>query len=435
MDKEDASKLDYWAATDVGKQRNHNEDNFLVDSELKLFIVADGMGGHAAGEVASSLCVQHIRERLLQKRAVIDQYVHDPSRDRAQLLQVLEATVQSACSTIFDHAQSDTQKRGMGTTCSLLLLVGANGFLAHVGDSRIYLIRQGQVHQLSEDHSLVNALIRRGSLNKNDNIDQSPYAQFKNAVTRAVGVYPSVEVDTFGFDVLPNDEFLICSDGLHAYLDEKKVISTLEQKSAQEATQAFIDHANAQGGQDNITSIVVRVGQIDADERRTKEVRLRLEVLKGMPIFRYLNYKELVKVMNITSVRHASDGETLFREGEEADEFFIILNGKVRLYKADALLTELGRGAHFGEMSLIDNTHRSASAKASGNARLLVLRRNDFYGIIRNENRVSVKLLWSLVQVLAQRLRKTTADLSEARAEASLPDFTEQVFFDEQDLI
>ena len=211
-------ELTFAAGTDVGRQREHNEDNFLVDKKLRLFMVADGMGGHAAGEVASGIAVHAVRDALYEKRALIDAYRDDATAEQtSEVLRALEQAVQAACAAVFARAQAEPDKRGMGTTTTALLIAGSaerpRGFIAHVGDSRVYLSRQGQCHALTEDHLLLNELVRRGKLNKSE-IDGSPYRQYKNSVTRAVGVYASVEVDTFDFDILPGDRFLICSDGL-----------------------------------------------------------------------------------------------------------------------------------------------------------------------------------------------------------------------------
>lgn len=424
-------QVKFWASTDDGKQRDHNEDNFLVDKHLRLFVVADGMGGHAAGEVASSLCVRRVRDAVVANRDLIERFGSGQGGDRTEILRILEHSVQSACSSIYERAQQQPEKRGMGTTCTLLLLAGHRGFIAHVGDSRIYLMRQRQVHQLSEDHSLINELVKRGKV-KLEEIDDSPYKDYKNAVTRAVGVYESVEVDTLDFDVLPGDQFMLCSDGLHHYLDEDaKIIDILAGEDVKAATEAFIELANEGGGHDNITSVVVRVDEGDEVDARTKDISLKIEVLKGMPLFKYLNYKELVALMNITKVRDFDDGGLIIREGDNADEMFIILDGTVRLHKDEAFITYLKRGDHFGEMALVDSAPRSASASAEGHARLLALDRAAFYEIIRNENQLSTKILWSVVQVLVKRLRKTTADLSGARLEASLPDLTDDLVFED----
>jgi len=393
--------------------------------------VADGMGGHAAGEVASSLCVRKVRDAVAESRDLIERFAGgDRTVDRGEVLRLLERAVQTSCSAIYERAKREPEKRGMGTTCSLLMLVGDRGFIAHVGDSRIYLTRQGQVHQLSEDHSLVNELVRRGKL-KLEDIDSSPYKDYKNAVTRAVGVYESVEVDTLDFDVLPGDQFLLCSDGLHAYLDDKNILGTLAREDVKDVTKAFIELANSGGGHDNITNVVIRVLPAEQGDQRSQELNLKIEVLKGMPIFRYLNYKELVRVMNITEVRMYKEHELIIKEGTPGEELFILLEGQVRLHKDETYIASIKRGDHFGEMALLDRGPRSASASAETDARLLLIRRKDFYDIIKNESKLSVKLLWSFLQVLTQRLRKTTADLSGARFEASLPDLTEEALFEE----
>ena len=164
-------ELTFAAATDVGRQRTHNEDNFLIDKKLRLFLVADGMGGHAAGEVASSIAVHEIRDAVHANRDLLDRYRADEAGGGAlEILQMLEHAVQTACSTVHGRAQVEADKRGMGTTASVLLIAGApdhlRGFIAHVGDSRIYLARQSQSHQLTEDHPRMNELGRPGKLER-----------------------------------------------------------------------------------------------------------------------------------------------------------------------------------------------------------------------------------------------------------------------------
>lgn len=415
-------ELTFAAATDVGKHRNHNEDNFLIDKKLRLFIVADGMGGHAAGEVASSVAVHKVRDIIHENRDLVEAYRVDSSQvDSVQVLQILEHAIQAACSTLHERAQAESEKRGMGTTTSVLLIAGADdklrGFIAHVGDSRIYLIRQAQCHQLTEDHSLLNELIKRGKVKKGQ-IHKSPYARFKNAVTRAVGVYPSVEVDTLDFDILPGDSFLLCSDGMYMYLEDEDVPGLMAQADMVKLPDRLIDLANEKGGSDNITAMVVRVSDTtrapDADER-AEELSLKLDVLKSMHLFRHLSYKELVRIMNVTHTEDCPAGSYLFREGERGSDMFIVLSGTIRLDKEDIPVVRMTRGQHFGEMALVDRAPRSLSAVAETDARLLAFRRADFYTVIRKDPMLATKLLWSFVQVLTERLRKTTTELGDAR--------------------
>ena len=425
-------ELSFWAATDVGRKREVNEDNFLVDKKLSLFVVADGMGGHASGEVASHLAVHEFRNAVDAGRDVIDRYVRDATSVRPQeILTLMEHAVQTAGQTIYQRGQQEPEKRGMGTTTSALLIAGDRGFIAHVGDSRVYMVRAGQVVQLTEDHSLINELIRRGRITK-ENLDDSPYKAYKNAVTRAVGVYETVQGDTLDFEILPGDAFLICSDGLHAYLTEQQILDFL--KASEDVAglpQLLVDHANAGGGHDNITALVVRVeGVVVAD--RAEELARKVEVLRRMPLFRHLIYKEILRVLNVTTVREFAPGEEVIKEGTPGDEMFILLRGKLTLHKNAAFITHLAPGAHIGEMALVDRRQpRSASATAEERSRLLSLKRRDFYEIIRKEPQLSVKLLWAFTQVLAERLRKTTAELSGARLEAGAQDLTEDALFDE----
>lgn len=423
-------ELTFAAATDVGRERDHNEDNFLIDKKLRLFVVCDGMGGHAAGEVASSITVHQIRDAVYHSRDLIDRFVQDDAEvQEVEILRLLEKAIQDACATVYNRAQAEPEKRGMGTTASVLLIAGESnnlrGFIAHVGDSRIYLTRQNQCHQLTEDHSLMNELIRRGKI-KEEEFDTSPYKKFKNAVTRAVGVYASVEVDTFDFDILPGDSFLLCSDGMYVYFKEEELPGLLTTGDVKDVPTALIDRANAGGGHDNITNVVVRVlrgaDKEDASSAnaRAEELSLKLEVLKGMQLFRYLSYKELVGVMNQTETREYLGGTPIISEGDVGDAMFVVLTGSVRLHQGSSEVAVLEKGQHFGEMALIDRTVRSLSATAAEDCRLLAIGRKEFYGIIKKQPELSVKLLWSFVQVLATRLRKTTADLGALRGDSDI---------------
>jgi len=424
--------LSFWAATDVGRKRSHNEDNFLVDQKLSLFVVADGMGGHASGEIASQMAVSEFRGAVDSRRDIIEAYGRrETGVTTHDVLGVLEYAVQSAGLAIFERGRKEVDKRGMGTTISAFMLIGERGFIAHVGDSRVYMVRGGQTVQLTEDHSLVNELIRHGKVTR-ETLAQSPYASYKNAVTRALGVYETVQVDTIDLEVLPGDQFLLCSDGLHAYLDEKEITRQLLDESITAIPGKLVEHANKGGGHDNITAVVLRVhaeATATAD-KRSQELNQEVEVLKQMPLVRHLTYKEILRVLSLTEVKDFKVGEDIITEDEPGSELFILLSGKVRLHKEGALVTYVGQGAHLGEMALVDNGPRSLTATVEEASRALILRRRDFNDLIRNYPRMSVKLLWSFVQVLGQRLRKTNADLAGARHEAA-GESTDGVLFDE----
>lgn len=419
------AELRFWPLTDVGRVRDHNEDSFLVDKKLNLFVVADGMGGHAAGEVASSLASRTVREALSNERdALVEFEQGHGGTTRKDLLRLCESAVQQACSTVHAEGVADETKRGMGTTLDSLVIVGNRGFIAHVGDARIYLYRQGSVHQLTEDHSLINELLKRGRLSR----EQIEKVQYKNAVTRAVGVYESVEVDVFDFDVLPGDRFLLCSDGLHGYLEETELGTLFEEVPEDELAQRLIDLANERGGKDNITAVIVRVPDDEAGvDKLAREVNLKLEILHQMPLFRFVTYQELVRVLNITDVRSYEHGDPVVEEGDDGSEMFIVLTGQVSVHSGDTIITRLGQGQHFGEMTLIDTAPRSASITADEPSKLLAIKRRDFFDLVRKDHGIAVKLLWSFLGVLSQRLRSTSRDLGDARQQLEAEDLTDEL--------
>lgn len=428
VDMRTSENIDFWAATDVGMVRDHNEDNFLVDKSLKLFVVADGMGGHAAGEVASAIAVNAMRDVIKKNNDLIEAF-KEGSRiaSNRDISNLLEHAVQEACAEIFKIAQDDPEKRGMGTTLSSLLVLNNRGFIAHVGDSRIYLLRGGRVVRLTEDHSLVNELIKRGKLSESQ-AETSPY---KNAVTRAVGVYESVEVDTIDFDVLPGDYYIIASDGLTGYLQDKEISNIVSNTGGdiKLLPQAFINLANERGGKDNITNIVVHIYDEDGEGNAlSREVNLKIETIRKMPLFKYLTYKELVKIMNITEMEETASGTTIIKEGKSGEDLYIVLSGTVSVHKGEKKIVELSDGDHFGEMALVDKAPRSADITALTDTKLLKMSRGDFFQIIRKEPQLASKLLWSFVQVLSSRLRKTNQEIRGTGDGAAYEDLTAELF-------
>jgi len=421
----------FFAATDVGRVREHNEDNFLVDKKLQLFIVADGMGGHAAGEVASALAVRTIHEEIKRERQLLTDFLAG-ARGAARVtandvLALLDHSLQRACSRIHEEAQGDSNKRGMGTTLSLLLVLGHQGFIAHVGDSRIYLARGGRINQITEDHTVFNELIRRGKLTK----EQIEKVAQKNAITRAVGVYERVDVDTLTIEVLPGDQFLLATDGLTGYLDDAEELRPhLSAAEGDLATKGLVNIANSRGGKDNTTVVLVRIFGDESDDR-AQRVALKREVLAKMPLFARLTERELLRVMQAVQVREYQDGEIVIREGDRGEELFIVLRGQVRVSRGGETLTRLGAGEHVGEMALIRAVPRSATVSSEGPSELISISRTDFFEILRKEHEIAVKMLWQFLGVLADRLDATSSELRQAKEEMAaveIEDATVEIF-------
>jgi protein phosphatase len=242
--------------TDVGRKRDHNEDSFLVDESLGLFIVADGMGGHAGGGTASQIAVKTIQERMkIAQQADPGLFLEPGSLEESPVREVLREAVESACQSIFQAARGDPSLAGMGTTVTAALLNGANAFVAHVGDSRCYLTRRGAIYQISEDHSLVNEQLKAGAITA----DEARNSRFKNIITRSVGFEADVAVDMMGFELEADDHLVVCCDGLSNQVDDQEIMDIVTRTPIEEAPKALIDLANDRGGDDNITVIVAHV--------------------------------------------------------------------------------------------------------------------------------------------------------------------------------
>lgn len=242
--------------TDVGRKRNHNEDSYLIDDELKLYVVADGMGGHAGGGTASRIAVETIDRELRNSRDKPEGHAFSSSTplQESPLPDVIRNAVEAACLAIFNAAQEDPRLAGMGTTVIALLVKGNHAFFAHVGDSRAYLVRGDMIQQISEDHSLVNEQIKAGMITP----EEAKHSRYKNIITRSVGFEEEVQVDVMGLTLEPGDTFILCSDGLANMVEDEELREVLRKSPLEETPQKLVELANDRGGDDNITVIVVQ---------------------------------------------------------------------------------------------------------------------------------------------------------------------------------
>ena len=249
-------RLEAFAWTDPGPVRENNEDNFFVDEDAGLFVVADGMGGHAAGEVASRVAVDTLRE-LLQggidpDETRLDRQMQDPAD---VLRERLRYAMNQASARIRREAQLNPAYAGMGTTVAVLLIEGGHAHVAHVGDSRIYMMRDGSLSRLTRDHTVVQQEIDAGRLTP-ELARQVPH---RNYLTQSVGYHGPVEPDTATRPVQAGDLFILCSDGLTDPLDDPRIAELLRQTHPSDLAETLVNQAVAGGGEDNITVVTVRV--------------------------------------------------------------------------------------------------------------------------------------------------------------------------------
>ena len=248
----------FGGGTDVGRERAHNEDAILVDGERKLVVLADGMGGYQAGEVASQLAVDVVRDdssSLDISEADLGRI--DPDTGISVAMRQLRGAIEKANNRICSVARGREELNGMGTTIVAARFYDGRVGIAHVGDSRCYRLREGLLEQLTRDHSYVQDQLEKGLISE----EEAKHSQQKNLITRALGIDAIAEADVHEFRTRPGDLYLLCSDGLSDLVDDAAIQTALgDERVPGEHIKLLIDKANANGGRDNISVIIVRVG-------------------------------------------------------------------------------------------------------------------------------------------------------------------------------
>jgi len=252
-----AQVLEIASCTDPGMVRSHNEDSIATDAAVGLVVLADGMGGYNAGEVASGMATNVIVTEMRQVLESTQPNQIDPRTNQTIAARLLREQVLRANSSIYQAAQNQPQYAGMGTTLVASLFYDNRVLVAHLGDSRLYLMREGELRQVTRDHSLLQEQIDSGLLT----VEQAKNAQHKNLVTKALGIDPSVEPEIHEYPTQPGDIYLLCSDGLCDMVEDEEIGATLRALGAnlKLAAQQLVQMANDNGGRDNVSVILVRV--------------------------------------------------------------------------------------------------------------------------------------------------------------------------------
>lgn len=253
-------RIEVSGQTHVGMKRNHNEDNLLLLPEERLFVVADGMGGHSSGEIASKIAVDEMAEffrMTSQDHEITWPYKMDKAKNYDE--NRLATGIKLANVRIFQKASADQKYKGMGTTIvSVYFASDSQVVVGHVGDSRVYFFRDGQLRQITEDHSLLNDYLKAKKLTREE-IEAFPH---KNVIVRALGMKDTVVVDVNRVEPRPQDIYLLCSDGLSGMVPDPQIQQILQtQPDLQKAAAMLIDAANANGGNDNVTCVLARFSE------------------------------------------------------------------------------------------------------------------------------------------------------------------------------
>lgn len=381
-----------------GVRREENEDRLLVDDALGLYAVCDGMGGHQAGEVASTLAVETLG-RVVQEATVHGVVPH------TALQATVERAITEACRAVWETATSERGHAGMGCTLTMLLTSGERAVMGHVGDTRLYLLRDGVVHQLSSDHTMAAELARSGAI-RPDEVRTHAYA---HVLTRAVGVQPAVQAETLALDLFPGDRFLLCSDGLSDYLaGPEQVAASLASEPFAEIPQSLVAFACQSGGKDNVSAVVVElVGHFDPDTTNV-ETRMSLAAVSETPLFDADILAHLVRLVAAGDHRSFAAGEFVLERGALAAALYIPMRGTLEVTGPGGRTRVITRGDVIGESTLLHPRPSRATVRAIEPSTVLVVDADHVRQLVRMDAGVGLSLLEQLGRYLSQRLERAT---------------------------
>ncbi|MBT3221149.1 MAG: cyclic nucleotide-binding domain-containing protein [Proteobacteria bacterium] len=381
--------------------REHNEDALLRLSKLPLFAVADGMGGPGAGDVAANIALtvlkQYAPELKKHNRSVARERT---TSNRLALGEALDEMFNKASRAIQNEA-NELGMPGMGSTLLFATVVENFAYIAHVGDSRGYLVREGGITRLTEDHSLAEFRYRRGKMSHEEYLE-SPDRQ---VLYQALGAGMEVEVDLGEVRLTGGDILLLCTDGLVRALTEDDIVEKIDPADLSRSVRRLIRSANAAGAPDNITCILFSLESEEGDE----PIQAVTDVMKRVFLFKSLSEPERLVIAPYLEEVTFEKGDIIVKEGEPADAFYVVIAGKVDVSRGPTFLTKIRTGGHFGELALARPVRRSATVKALQRTSLLSLSRDRFHELVQHKPELGARLALSLLDTVGNRLR----DLSE----------------------
>jgi PPM family protein phosphatase len=392
----DVTGLVAGAASHPGRVRSNNEDSYLCDADGQRFAVADGMGGHAAGEIASRMAIDVVRQAWSDPTMAprLEAFAgRGEAADRRALFQAVRQGVLDAHLQIVEASQADDDKRGMGTTFTGFLVAGGDAVFAHAGDTRAYLVRDDIAIQLSEDHTVL-ARLRAAGIERGDG-DPNRWA---GVLTNALGIGDGTRVAIFVVPLYPADRLVLCSDGVTEYIAENELPRLLDQAgSPQRGANLLVERAVASGGADNATAVVVRVLEV-GETRVPPDQRDRdADAVARSPLLEGLGPQERLRALRIATPREAAAGREVPAAALGDRVAHIVLSGAVE-HGGRAL----GPGDPVYPAGLVSGTPLPTRlARATADTRLLTIRRDDFLELSEDEPELGVKLYAALARLMA----------------------------------
>jgi serine/threonine protein phosphatase PrpC len=382
--------------TDVGAVRDNNEDYHFIDNEIGLYIVCDGVGGSKGGEVASKMATEVCVNFIQQNKHIIEEYYCLGNND-SLVRQLMQAAMLESCKSVYHAGLNDLNLNGMSTTMTAMLTLNNKVVLGHVGDSRLYLIRNNQVHLVTEDHTIGNEMRQ----NHFFTAPGVPTSQYDSVLSRSIGHQESVEVDIMMFDLIPTDKLLLCSDGFYNYLSRPIEIIPMVDEDNRKALRTMINYAIHRGGTDNITCILIDVSLEESSYENLKfdksELLNDLSILENY-LFRNLSFIRLNQILNRCETYEIDPCEIICEEGQSPDGLFIIFGGSIAVYRQGAIHTTLKKGQIFGQYSLMFEMKEKFSYHAGEACRVLYMSSSSYRSLCRKYPKFGIQLLENFIQ-------------------------------------
>ncbi|MEM1031735.1 MAG: protein phosphatase 2C domain-containing protein [Myxococcota bacterium] len=410
--------------SDTGRRRTQNEDGFFVDDSLGLYVVSDGMGGHAAGEVASATAIAAVREVVEAARATVAG-VRSGTEARDALSRLAGEAVLTANRRVHELATSDRGKAGMGCTVTLVLVAGDVAAMGHVGDSRLYLRRSGRTDKLSSDHTILAELVRSGVMELGEASKGHPLA---HVLSRAVGTQPHVEVETLLFDLAGGEQLLLCSDGLSDYLDDlAPVDAALAAVDASESppdaahldqvAATLVAFANESGGHDNITVVAVQVGADERATARASGLSQRFQALSSVFLFEGLSVPSASRILEAFSAVDHPPEAVVIEAGDDIDALLVVVKGDYRIEDPEGqVVGRFGPGSYLGLTALMRARPARATLRAeTKGGTMLRLRGAGLRRLVRRSPHLGLAILDRLGRTLSADLERSYAQRSGER--------------------
>lgn len=380
-------------------------DQMVLLPRLGLLAVADAPSGGDDGRAGARLALELVRQHVERNEDVIARFRRNPTPElRQRLLAIVEECFARAAQDLFAFAR---RRQGVLVTLDVALLLDTEAFIGHVGDGRVYLVRRGLVHQLTVDHSRGDAVLEFGD---GTITDREPPRQDERKEVRAMGPAPRVRVESLCMELAPEDRFVVTSAHLHRAMPEGILHARLTSEPLQELGPALVIDAHR-------SALMAACAQLGSGEPFTPDsAQARLAILAPMPLFAHCTEKELRAVAQATVPRRFQAGQPIFEQGQAGHELFLLISGTVAVERDTRLLAQLGPGSNFGEMAMLDEPTRSATARAVEDCELMVIPRDAFFALLKGNPMLAVKILWNLLLRLSANLRTTSGRLAEVEA-------------------